>query len=77
MMDGNLYQSPKLSTSSLPLSALMSADHSDPKGHWPLCADHTDTHMHERTHTILLIPTSWRHLGNNQGISGLKGEGNQ
>lgn len=31
MMDENLYQSPKLSTSSLPPSALMSADHGDPK----------------------------------------------
>lgn len=31
MMDGNLYQSPKLSTSLLPLAALMSADHSDPR----------------------------------------------
>lgn len=43
MMDENLYQSPKLSTSSLPLSALMSVDHGDPKaiGH---CAMITRTH---------------------------------
>ncbi len=71
MMDGNLYQSPKLSTSSLPLSALMSADHGDPKatGHRELI---TLTHTHAHTHTH-----SRRHLGNNQGISGLKREGNQ
>ena len=74
MMDGNLYQSPELSTSSLPLSALMSADHGDPGagGH---CALTHSAHAH--THTILLIPTSRRHLGNNQGISELRREGNQ
>lgn len=66
MMDGNLYQSPELSTSSLPLSALMSADHGDPKatGH---CALITLTHTHMHTH-------SRRHLGNNWGISELKRE---
>lgn len=50
MMDGNLYQSPELSTSSLPLSALMSADHGDPKaiGHCELI---TLTRARARTHT--------------------------
>lgn len=74
MMDGNLYQSPKLSTSSLPSSALMSSDHCDLRanGHYALI---TLTRAH--THAILLIPTSGRHLGNNLGISGLKSGGNQ
>ncbi len=56
MMDGNLYQSPELSTSSLPLSVLMSADHGDPEanGHCVLITlTHTRTHMHVCTHTQL------------------------
>lgn len=48
MMDGNLYQCLKLSTSSFPLAVLMSADHNDPKGQWPLFTDLTHT-----THTSL------------------------
>lgn len=48
MMDENLYQSPKLSTSSLPPSALMSADHCDPKavGHCAMIAL-TRVHAHK------------------------------
>lgn len=63
MMDGNLYQIPELSTSSLPPSVLMSSDHDDPKatGH---CAVISHTH-------------SQIHLGNNPGSSELRRERNQ
>lgn len=62
MMDEKLYQSPELSTSSLPPAALMSTDHGDLDaiGH---CAMIMLTHTH--TH-------SRRHLGYNQEISELK-----
>lgn len=50
MMDEKLYQSPELSTSSLPPAALMSTDHGDldATGH---CAMITLTHTHtQHTH---------------------------
>lgn len=50
MMDENLYQRPKLSTSSLPLSVLMSADHGDPKA-IDHCVMIAVTHAHACTHT--------------------------
>lgn len=51
MMDEKLYQSPKLSTSSLPPVALMSTDHSDPKaiGHHAMIML---THMHTQQETL-------------------------
>lgn len=69
MMDENLYQSSKLSTSSLPPSALMSVDHGDPKaiGH---CVMIVLRHARARSHTH-----GRRHLGNSRGISELKGDG--
>lgn len=69
MMDEKLYQSPKLSTSSLPPAALMSADHGDLDaiGHCGMIAL-----THTRAHT-----QSRRRLGCNQGIIKLKRKDNQ
>lgn len=51
MMDEKLYQSPELSTSSLPPAALMSTDHGDLDaiGHCAMITL-THTHMHARAH---------------------------
>lgn len=69
MMDEKLYQSPELSTSSLPPAALMSTDHGDLDaiGHCAMI-----TLAHTRTHT-----QSRRHLGYYQEIIELKRKENQ
>ena len=56
-MDEKLYQSPELSTSSLPPAALMSTDHGDLDaiGHCAMTPTHTHTHTH--THTEQETPT--------------------